>query len=141
MAGETYMRSFTRVYGLETWCALLQRVWAHQDPTSYYSGVLALFWPKIASGEQPTILGTVSRAAISRISKTSSMQSAGCRCAGGEGSGRMMNLATGSRSTLNQTFAILSELTGYSGGLATRPAHGDIRDSLADIGWLRNCWL
>ena len=46
----------------------------------------------------------------------------------------MMNMATGQRITLNQTFEILSELTGYSGQpayAAERP--GDIRDSLADI--------
>jgi UDP-glucose 4-epimerase len=47
----------------------------------------------------------------------------------------MMNAATGSRITLNQTFNLLCELTGYQG----KPAYaegraGDIRDSLADIG-------
>ena len=46
----------------------------------------------------------------------------------------MMNAATGDRFTLNQTFNILRELTGYKG----EPAYGelragDIRDSLADI--------
>jgi len=50
----------------------------------------------------------------------------------------MMNLATGSRITLNKTFELLCELTGYS----KEPAHGlsragDIRDSLADIGLAR----
>jgi UDP-glucose 4-epimerase len=49
-------------------------------------------------------------------------------------SGRMMNLATGNRITLNQTFQILSELTSYSGKSAYEPPRrGDIRDSLADI--------
>jgi UDP-glucose 4-epimerase len=49
-------------------------------------------------------------------------------------SGRMMNVATGSRITLNETFAILRELTGYSGQPAYAPPRaGDIRDSLADI--------
>ena len=49
-------------------------------------------------------------------------------------SGRMMNLATGSRITLNQTFEILRELTGYKGQPAYAPSRaGDIRDSLADI--------
>jgi len=46
----------------------------------------------------------------------------------------MMNMATGSRITLNETFKILCDLTGYRG----KPAYaegraGDIRDSLADI--------
>jgi UDP-glucose 4-epimerase len=46
----------------------------------------------------------------------------------------MMNAATGSRITLNETFAILRELTGYSGQPAYAPPRaGDIRSSLADI--------
>jgi nucleoside-diphosphate-sugar epimerase len=46
----------------------------------------------------------------------------------------MMNTATGTRITLNQTFGILRELTGYSGQLGyAKGRAGDIRDSLADI--------
>jgi UDP-glucose 4-epimerase len=45
-----------------------------------------------------------------------------------------MNVATSNRITLNDTFAILRELTGYSGQPAYAPVRaGDIRDSLADI--------
>jgi len=48
--------------------------------------------------------------------------------------GQMMNVATGSRSTLNETFSILCELTGYKGEPAyLGPRSGDIRDSFADI--------
>jgi UDP-glucose 4-epimerase len=49
-------------------------------------------------------------------------------------SGQVMNTATGSRITLNITFRILQELTGYAGEPAyAAPRAGDIRDSLADI--------
>jgi UDP-glucose 4-epimerase len=49
-------------------------------------------------------------------------------------SGQTMNTATGQRITLNETFAILCELTGYSGKVAYAASRaGDIRDSLADI--------
>jgi UDP-glucose 4-epimerase len=48
--------------------------------------------------------------------------------------GQMMNLATGTRITLNETFQILKNLTGYKGEPAYAEARsGDIRDSLADI--------
>jgi nucleoside-diphosphate-sugar epimerase len=48
--------------------------------------------------------------------------------------GQMMNLATATRCTLNQTFAILRELTGYKGEPTYAEARaGDIKDSLADI--------
>ena len=45
-----------------------------------------------------------------------------------------MNLATGKRITLNQTFEILRGLTGYTGKPAYADARaGDIKESLADI--------
>jgi UDP-glucose 4-epimerase len=50
----------------------------------------------------------------------------------------MMNVATGSRSTLNETFGILRELTGYTREPAYGAARaGDVHDSLADIGLAR----
>jgi UDP-glucose 4-epimerase len=50
-------------------------------------------------------------------------------------SGQMMNAATGTSITLNQTLEILSELTAYKGKPVYADARaGDIRDSLADIG-------
>jgi UDP-glucose 4-epimerase len=49
-------------------------------------------------------------------------------------SGQMVNLATGTRITLNETFEILRKLTGFSGEPNYAPERqGDIRDSLADI--------
>jgi len=53
-------------------------------------------------------------------------------------SGCMMNAATGARITLNETFSILKELTGFTGApLYAPPRAGDIRDSLADIALAR----
>jgi len=44
LAGEHYLRSFTRVYGLETVVLRYFNVFGpYQDPTSHYSGVLAIF--------------------------------------------------------------------------------------------------
>jgi len=52
--------------------------------------------------------------------------------------GQAMNVATGSRITLNETFRILCELTGYQGEPAySPPRQGDIRDSLAEISLAR----
>jgi len=52
--------------------------------------------------------------------------------------GQMMNVAMGTAITLNETFAILRELTGYRGEAAyAEPRSGDIRHSLADIGRAR----
>src|SRR5437588_8139864 len=58
LAGEYYMTSFYRCYGLETVCLRYFNIFGpRQDPTSPYSGVLAKFITQMLSGEQPTILG------------------------------------------------------------------------------------
>ncbi len=58
LAGEQYMRTFTRVYGLETVVLRYFNVFGpYQDPTSHYSGVLAVFCRKMLAGAQPTIFG------------------------------------------------------------------------------------
>src|SRR5208282_5955591 len=56
LTGEYYMTSFYRVYGLETVSLRYFNVFGpYQDPTSMYSGVLAIFITKMLAGEQPTI--------------------------------------------------------------------------------------
>src|SRR5512146_3005795 len=58
LGGELYMQSFWRVYGLETVTLRYFNVFGpHQDPTSFYSGVLAKFTAQMLRGEQPTIFG------------------------------------------------------------------------------------
>src|SRR5579863_5765272 len=58
LAGEHYMGSFSRVYGLETVTLRYFNVFGpFQDPTSHYSGVLAIFCRRMIAGEQPTIFG------------------------------------------------------------------------------------
>ncbi len=58
LACEHYLACFTRVYGLETVSLRYFNVFGpYQDPTSHYSGVLAIFCRKMLAGEQPTIYG------------------------------------------------------------------------------------
>ena len=140
LAGEQYMRAFARVYGLETVVLRYFNVFGpYQDPTSHYSGVMALFSRKMLAGEQPTIYGDGEQSRdFTYIENVVNGNLLAAASPAEKVSGQMMNLATGSRCTLNQTFAILSELIGYSGGPAyAAPRSGDIRDSLADIGLAR----
>jgi UDP-glucose 4-epimerase len=136
LAGEHYMRVFARVYGLETVVLRYFNVFGpYQDPTSHYSGVLAIFCRKMLAGEQPTLFGDGEQSRdFTYIDNVVHGNLLAAIAPAGKVSGQMMNLATGTRITLNQTFEILCELTGYSG----KPAYaeermGDIRDSLADI--------
>jgi nucleoside-diphosphate-sugar epimerase len=136
LAGEQYMRVFARVYGLETVVLRYFNVFGpFQDPTSHYSGVLAIFCRKMLAGEQPTIFGDGEQSRdFTYIDNVVHANLLAASTPAEKVSGRMMNAATGSRITLNQTFELLCELTGYRG----KPAYadgraGDIRDSLADI--------
>ena len=107
----------------------------YQDPASHYSGVLAIFCRKMLAGEQPTIYGDGEQSRdFTYIDNVVHGNLLGAQAPAEKVSGKMMNLATGTRITLNRTFAILRELTGYSGEPAYAPVRsGDIRDSLADI--------
>jgi UDP-glucose 4-epimerase len=137
LAGEQYMRAFARVYGIETVVLRYFNVFGpHQDPTSHYSGVLAVFCRRMLAGEQPTIFGDGEQSRdFTYIDNVVHANLLAAAAPAEKVSGKMMNTATGSRITLNETFAILRELTGYSGQPAyAAPRAGDIRDSLADIG-------
>ena len=136
LAGEQYMRAFARVYGLETVVLRYFNVFGpFQDPTSHYSGVLAIFCRRMLAGEQPTIYGDGEQSRdFTYIDNVVHGNLLAADAAGEKVSGQMMNVATGSRITLNETFQILRDLTAYNGDAAYgQPRSGDIRDSLADI--------
>lgn len=136
LAGEHYLSTFYRVYGLETVTLRYFNVFGpYQDPTSHYSGVLAIFCRRMLAGEQPTIYGDGEQSRdftfIENVVQANLLAAA---APAERVAGRMMNIATGSRITLNQTFEILRELTGYHGLPAYAAARtGDIAHSLADI--------
>jgi UDP-glucose 4-epimerase len=136
LAGEHYMGAFTRVYGLETVVLRYFNVFGpFQDPTSHYSGVLAIFCRRMLAGEPITIYGDGEQSRdFTYIDNVVHGNLLAAAAPAEKVSGRMMNLATGSRSTLNETVEILRELTGYRGQPAYEPSRaGDVHDSLADI--------
>lgn len=137
LAGEQYMRAFTRVYGLETVSLRYFNVFGpYQDPTSQYSGVLAVFCRKMLAGEQPTIHGDGEQSRdFTYIENAVNGNLLAAAAPAERVAGQVFNLATGMRTTLNQTFKALCELTGFSGEPAyDAPRAGDVRHSLADIG-------
>jgi UDP-glucose 4-epimerase len=86
-------------------------------------------------GEQPTIFGDGEQSRdFTYIDNVVEANLLACTADRDKVAGKVFNAATGYRATLNETFQILSELTGYKG----LPAYGefregDIKDSLADI--------
>jgi UDP-glucose 4-epimerase len=137
LTGEQYMSVFSRVYGLETVTLRYFNVFGpYQDPDSPYSGVLAIFCHRMLAGEQPTIYGDGEHSRdFTYIDNAVHANLLAAAAPAEKVSGQMMNAATGRRFTLNQTFEILCELTGYTGKPNYElPRAGDIRDSQADIG-------
>jgi nucleoside-diphosphate-sugar epimerase len=136
LAGEQYVRAFARVYGMETVVLRYFNVFGpHQDPTSQYSGVLAVFCRKMLAGEQPSIYGDGEQSRdFTYIDNVVHANLLAAAAPAEKVSGQVMNTATGARITLNETFRILCDLTGYGGApIYLPPRAGDIKDSLADI--------
>ena len=136
LTGEYYMRSFARVYGLETVSLRYFNVFGpYQDPASQYSGVLAVFCRKMLAGEQPTIYGDGETSRdFTFIQNTVEGNLLAASAPAELVSGRVMNVATGVRITLNEVVKVLRGITGYTGLVAYAPERaGDIKHSLADI--------
>jgi UDP-glucose 4-epimerase len=136
LASELYMVSFYRCYGLETVCLRYFNIFGpRQDPSSEYSGVLAKFSMQMLRGEQPTIFGDGETSRdFTYIDNAVSANLLACSAPAAECAGRVFNCATGQRTTLNQTFQALKQLTGYKGSVKYGPERsGDIKHSLADI--------
>ena len=140
LAGEFYLSAFYRVYGLETVSLRYFNVFGpRQDPDSPYSAVLARFITLMLRGEQPTIFGDGEQSRdFTFIDNVVSANLLACHAPAEKVAGRVFNVATGERFSLNQTFTILAEITNYTG----KPQHGDsragdVKHSLADISAAR----
>jgi nucleoside-diphosphate-sugar epimerase len=136
LASEHYMVSFYRCYGLETMSLRYFNVFGpRQDPTSPYSGVLAKFITLMLRGEQPTINGDGEQSRdFTYIDNVVEANLLACKAPSVSTAGQVMNVATGCRITLNETFKLLQGLISYKGEPKYGPEReGDIKHSLADI--------
>ena len=143
LASEFYLQSFTRVYGMETVILRYFNVFGpYQDPTSQYSGVLASFSLKMLAGETPTIYGDGEQSRdftfIQNVVQGNLLAS---EAPAERVSGKVFNVATSNRVTLNQAVEILRRATGYRGEvLYAADRSGDVKHSLADISQAKECF-
>jgi nucleoside-diphosphate-sugar epimerase len=138
LVGEQYAAMFTSLYGLETVTTRYFNVFGpRQDPSSPYSGVISIFIRAMLDGTPPAIYGdgeqtrdfTYVANIVDGVLKA---------CHGPAAAGHVINVATGSRVSLNELFGTLASLTGSSLTASHGPARtGDIRDSQADISRAR----
>jgi UDP-glucose 4-epimerase len=136
LASERYMISFYRCYGLETVALRYFNIFGpRQDPSSPYSGVLAKFITLMLAGKQPTIFGDGEQSRdFTYIDNAVEANLLACKAPAKQVAGKVFNVATGRRVTLNETFKFLQTLTSYSGSpIYGAERSGDIKHSLADI--------
>jgi UDP-glucose 4-epimerase len=133
-AGELYAQTFGRVYGLENVSLRYFNIFGpRQDPDSPYSGVLAKFCTAFLEKTQPQVFGDGEQSRDFTFVENAVAANL-LACEAPNASGKVFNIGTGTRVTLNQTLALLATLTGNK--LETKyepPRDGDIRDSQADI--------
>lgn len=142
LAGELYMASFHRVYGLETVSLRYFNIFGpRQDAKSQYSAVLAKFITSMLAGQPPTIFGDGEQSRdFTYIDNCVQANLLACAAPAQQVAGKVFNVAAGARFTLNQTVEILRRLTGYAGTVEYAGARpGDVKHSLADVTRAREC--
>ena len=137
--GEVYAQVFGRCYGLENVCLRYFNIFGpRQDPSSPYSGVLAKFCTAFLEDGQPVIFGDGEQTRDFTYVENA-VQANLLACEAPNVSGKVFNIGTGSRFSLNQTVELLSKISGKKLEVKYDPPRdGDIRDSLADIAQARN---
>ena len=136
--GELYAQVFGRVYGLENVSLRYFNVFGpRQDPTSQYSGVLSRFMLAVIEGAQPVVFGDGEQSRD--FTFVENVVDASLRaCEARDASGRVFNVGTSSRITLNQVLRLLEKICGKPiHAKHDPPRAGDIRDSQADISLSR----
>jgi nucleoside-diphosphate-sugar epimerase len=140
LTGELYLKAFYRCYGLETVSLRYFNVFGpRQDPGSPYSGVLAKFITSMLRGEAPTINGDGEQSRdFAYVENAVQANLKACSAPAEKCVGRVLNVACGHRVSLNQTYRMLQEITGFAGAAQYGPERaGDIKHSLADISAAR----
>jgi nucleoside-diphosphate-sugar epimerase len=132
--GELYAQVFGRCYGLETVCLRYFNIFGpRQDPDSPYSGVLSRFASAFLNEEPPVVYGDGEQTRdFTFVDNAVQANLLACEASGA--GGKVFNVGTGQRISLNQTLELLRQFAGIP--LAAKydpPREGDIRDSQADI--------
>ena len=134
LVGEQYCKVFYELYGLETVSLRYFNVFGpHQDPNSQYAAVIPKFITAMLNDESPVIFGDGEHSRdFTYIQNNVDANILACEVVGA--AGKMFNIASGKRITLNQLIATLNEIIGKNlEPIYTKPRSGDIMHSLADI--------
>ena len=143
LAGELYMQSYARVYGMETVCLRYFNIFGpRQAPDSPYSGVVAKWARQMLAGEQPVMQGDGEQSRdFTYIANAVSANLKALSAPKENVGGRVFNVACGERYSLKRLYAVLAGLTGYAGEpMVVERRPGDIDMSLADVSAAREAF-
>lgn len=132
-AGETYVRIFAELYGMQTLTMRYFNVFGpRQDPSSPYSGVISRFSKALLKRETPVIYGDGKQSRdFTFISNVVHANILALSVPGLKG--QTVNIATSKAHTLNELLETLAKLSGREVEAKYEDARpGDIRHSLAD---------
>jgi len=140
LAGEHYCAVFAGAYGLETVSLRYFNVFGpRQDPMSEYAAVIPRFITAAQAGKGVTIFGdgTQSRD-FCFIDNTVEANLLASTAPAHDASGRVVNVACGEATTLNQVVELLGTIVGKKIPVTYAPGRvGDVKHSLADVGEAR----
>ncbi len=138
LVGELYAQVCGRVYGLENVSLRYFNVFGpRQDPTSQYSGVLSRFITALLEGKPPSVFGDGEQSRdFTFVDNVVDATLRACEAPGA--SGKVFNVGTGERFTLNETLRLLGKISGKNAQAKYDPPRtGDILHSQADISLAR----
>jgi nucleoside-diphosphate-sugar epimerase len=129
---------YHRLYGTETVPLRYFNVFGpRQDPSSSYSGVISIFVRRLLAGEPVTIHGDGEQSR-DFVYVADVMEANMAAMFGPYAGPSPLNVAGGTRTSLNALVAILGDIVGVAPRLTRAPARtGDIRHSQADITAIR----
>jgi len=135
-AGELYLATFARAYGLETVTLRYFNVFGpRQDPTNPYAGVIAAFASRMLRGRPPVIFGdgTQSRDFV-HVDNVVHANLLATEADADAARGEAVNVGCGTRVDLNTMVGVFNEVLGTSFEPVYQPPRpGDVMHSMADI--------
>lgn len=136
LAGEHYLGAFHAVHGITTVTLRYFNVFGpYQDASSAYAAVLAKFINAMLDGTVPVVHGDGEQSRdFTYIDNVVHGNLLAAAAPADAVAGKVINVATGTRITLNQVLALLRPQLGYQGDVRYGPPRaGDVTHSLADI--------
>lgn len=137
LTGEYYCKVFHGVYGLETVSLRYFNIFGpRQDPASTYAAVIPRFITAMMKGESPVVYGDGEQSRDFTYIENVIRANINACYAPAEACGRVLNIACGTRFTLNAVLEMLEKIFNKKTNQQyLPPKRGDVKHSQADIAY------